>query len=124
MNISTAFPSKYLRAADLPEGAAPILTIDHVAIEEVGQDREARPVIYFTGKQKGMVCNKTNARAIAAIAGDDETDHWSGVQVQLYVAIVSYQGEDVEALRVRAPKRPAPPKPKPAPVADDGDVPF
>ena len=126
MNINAAFPSRYLKAADLGD-ATPIVTIDRVAVEEVGQEREHRPVVYFVGKQKGVVLNKSNAAAIAQLAGP-ETEEWPGTQVQLYVAMVSFRGEEVEAIRIRAP-RPvaAAPKPKPQPVNEPlsaDEIPF
>jgi hypothetical protein len=126
MNINTAFPSKYLKAADLGE-ATPVVTISHVDMELMpGDAKEMRPVAFFEGKQKGVVLNRTNSNAIAQIAGSPETDDWAGVQVQLYVAIVSFKGEEVEAIRVRAPRVAAKPKPKPAPVAepDEDSTPF
>lgn len=126
MNINTAFPSKYLKAADLGD-ATPVVTISHVDMELMpGDARETRPVCYFEGKQKGVVLNRTNSNAIAQVAGSPETDNWAGVQVQLYVAIVSFKGEEVEAIRIRAPRVAAKPKPKPAAVEPDDleDAPF
>jgi hypothetical protein len=123
MDINKAFPSQWLTAGDIGE-AAPIVTISHVEFKEVGQAKEVKPVLFFEGKQKGMVCNKTNAKTIAQIAGDSDTDNWAGTRVQLYVAVVSFQGEEVEALRVRVPK--TAPKPKPEPAADltADEIPF
>lgn len=112
MNINTTFPSKFLKASDLA-GTTPTVTISHVSVEEVGRQKESLPVVYFAGKEKGCVLNKTNGRMIASIAGTDETDEWVGVAVQLYTAMVEFQGESVEAIRVRAPKKAAP---KPVPV--------
>jgi hypothetical protein len=39
-------------------------------------------VVYFQGKQKGLVTNKTNANNIAALYGDD-TDDWIGQKIML-----------------------------------------
>jgi hypothetical protein len=125
MNINAAFPSKYLKAADLGD-AQPIVTISHIELEKMpGDKNETRPVVYFEGKSKGVVLNLTNSKAIASIAGTPETDDWAGIQVQLYVAEVSFKSEMVEAIRIRAPKRaartaPAVAKPKP-PVEAESD---
>lgn len=127
MDVNAAFPSKYLKAADIGE-AKPTVVIDRVQMEAVGREQEQRPVVYFTGKSKGVVLNKTNAKAIAQIAGTAETDDWSGVRVQLFVSMVDYGGESVEAIRVRAPKpasAPAPkPQPEPEPGVDEDPIPF
>lgn len=124
MDINKAFPSQWLTAGDIGD-ATPIVTISHVEFKEVGQTKDIKPVLFFEGKQKGMVCNKTNAKTIAQISGSQDTDDWAGTRVQMYVAMVSFQGEEVEALRVRLPKTvAAKPKPAPAEVADEDAIPF
>jgi len=105
MRISEAFPSNYLRATDL-QGKNVTAIIDRVELEEIGG--EHKPVIYFRGKEKGLVCNKTNANNIAAAYGDD-TDGWTDGEIVLFPAMVDFQGRTVEAIRVRVPpRRPAP----------------
>lgn len=124
MNINDAFPSHYLKASDLGE-AQPVVTIDRVEVEPVGRGKEMKPVVYFAGKQKGMVLNKTNSKKIAEIASSPDTDDWRGVEIKLFTTEVDFQGETVEAIRVKAPLA-TKAKPKPAPVTEDVDesVPF
>lgn len=103
MKISGAYPSKYLKAADLGDRSLTV-TIDKVAMENVGQEggaEEFKPVLYFQGKQKGLVLNKTNAEAIAYVYGD-ETDVWSGKAVEIFTMMVSYQGRMTPGIRIRA----------------------
>ena len=114
MNVNDVFPSKYIKSSDLG-GATPTVTISRVSIEEVGQSKDRRPIIYFEGKEKGCVINKTNAKAVTKIAGSAEMDEWIGTRVQLFVTTVEFQGDQVDAIRIRAPK--IVPKPAPAPVA-------
>jgi arabinogalactan endo-1,4-beta-galactosidase len=127
MRISDAFPSEFLKAADL-QGRTITLTISHVEMTEIGRDE--RPVLFFKGKEKGLVLNKTNATNIATVYGDD-TDDWAGGEVTLYEAMVDYQGKTVPAIRVRVPPRkPAataqgqPPREQRAPAPVDDDIPF
>jgi len=102
MRISNAFPSDYLKAADL-QGRAVTVTMSHVDMREIGG--EPKPILYFKGKEKGMVLNKTNAGKIAEMFGDD-TDDWEGGEVILYEAMVDFQGKTVAAIRVRlAPRK-------------------
>jgi arabinogalactan endo-1,4-beta-galactosidase len=101
MQISTAFPSEYLRAADL-QGKQVRVVIDRVELREVGNDGEHKPVLFFKDKDKGVVLNKTNATVIADAYGDD-TDDWGGQDVVLFSAIVSFQGKNVNAIRLRVP---------------------
>jgi hypothetical protein len=77
-----------------------VLTIDRVEIAEM-QDGNRKPCLYFQEQDKGLVLNRTNANAIAAIHGDD-TDAWSGHRVQLISVPVEFQGKQVDAIRIRA----------------------
>jgi hypothetical protein len=118
MRISAAFPSTYLKAADLQGRTVPV-AIDRVELEEIGG--EHKPILYFQGKEKGLVLNKTNANNIAAVYGDD-TDDWIGGGIQLFPTMVDFQGRSVEAIRVRvAPRKAASaPQPKPASMPQNG----
>lgn len=125
MNINDAFPSKYLKASDIDGN--PTVEIAQVVEEEVGRDKEMRPVLYFHGSEKGIILNKTNANNIAKLYGF-ETDDWAGKKVMLGTQYVDFQGQSVEAIRVYPPKRQSANAPlgtsparqsRPAP-ADDG----
>ena len=107
MNINSAFPSKYLKAADAEDGDL-LLTIKKVTIETVGQapKTEEKLVVYFDEQSKGMVLNKTNARMIAKIAKSEDTDDWKGTKVRVIATEVEFQGDLVMSLRVRDIKRP------------------
>lgn len=123
-NINDAFPSKYLKGSDL-KGAEPVVTIDRVDFEPVGREREMKAVIYFAGKEKGLVLNKTNATKITQIAGSPQTEDWSGIRLKLYVAEQEFGGETYEVVRVKnAPAQGAarPAAPAPPPVAAEGEL--
>ena len=124
-NINDAFPSNYIKASDL-KGGQPVVTIDRIEFEPVGQAREMKPILYFAGKEKGLVLNKTNAKNITHLVGSSETDDWIGCSIKLYATNVEYQGDTVEAIRVKAAPpngRPVAPPPPP-PDIDDSDIPF
>jgi hypothetical protein len=124
-NINDAFPSNYLKASELG-GQQPTVTIDRVEFETVGKEKELKPVVYFAGKDKGLVLNKTNAKNIAGLVGSYETDEWVGFRIRLYATHVEFNGETVETIRIKA----APPSGAvAAPVArqmavDGEDIPF
>ena len=114
IRVSAAFPSNYLKAADL-QGRHVAVVIASVVMEDVGDDH--KPVVYFRGTQKGVVLNKTNANNIAVLYGDD-TDAWIGQPVTLFPAMVDFQGRSVEAIRIMGQKQPARPPATPnTPVA-------
>lgn len=114
MDINEQFPSKYLKAADL-KGREVTVTIARIDMETIGQGGEKpKPVLYFVGKEKGVVMNKTNAMNIAAGYGP-ETEAWHNMPVVLFPVWVDFQGKSTEAIRIR----PATRKPAPKAVTED-----
>ena len=85
MNINDTFPStsNFLKKEDLPKPAK--VKISDIDLMEFDQDgkKQAKLVLEFEGKEKKLACNKTNARTIAAMLGD-ETDNWIGKEITLY----------------------------------------
>ena len=49
----------------------------------------------------------TKFDAIAMIAKSDDTENWAGVQVVLELGQANYQGKLVDAINIRAPRRPS-----------------
>ena len=94
-HIDEAFPSKYVRASDLRNKPARVV-ISNLVYETI--DNKRKLIMFFQGKEKGLVLNKTNATAIATVYGQD-TDDWIGGELELYPTMVDYQGKQVEALR-------------------------
>lgn len=135
---SEQYPSKYLKADDLPAGRELRLTIDYVERQAMPDDTAAeKPVIYFVGKQKGLVLNVTNGNEIASVLGDD-MDLWQGKPVVMYRTTTLFAGRRVGAIRLRAVGTAEAPPPQPAPVrtltreevqtevaaGGDDDIPF
>lgn len=118
MHIDEAFPSKYLKASDL-QGRNVNVKMGRAEVEKIGEDKKL--ILYFQGKEKGMVLNKTNANNIASIYGGD-TDDWYGKEITLFEAMVDFQGKTVPALRVRAPRRDAAPARAPQRQMVDADA--
>ncbi len=103
MRINDAFPSRFLKAADL-NGRKVLLRMSHVEMEDVagtGPD-STKPVLYFKGKKKGLVLNVTNANTIEEAYGRD-TDKWEDRQIELYPTETEFQGKVVPCLRIRIP---------------------
>jgi hypothetical protein len=121
MKIGDAFPSKFLKASDLQDRPVTV-TMEHVGLEDVG-DSDRKPVLYFKGRSKGLVLNKTNSRTIAGAYGDD-TDAWQGKPLTLFPAMVDFRGDTVEAIRVRVPPASRSTAPRPRPERDDPRTSF
>jgi len=124
MNINTAFPSKYLKVADLDDKKIR-LTIATVEMEKVDTKKPEQPVLYFRGQKKGLVLNVTNKNTLCKIYGE-ETDAWAGQPIVLAPKETEYQGDVVPCIRLEKPaaaqteKKPLPPA---ADVPDD-EIPF
>jgi hypothetical protein len=104
-NINDIFPSRYLKAHEL-KGHTPTVTIDRVALEQVrGKLKtETKAVVYFRGKTKGLLLNKTNAQSIAQIAGSAVTEQWVGRAIALFATTATFGKETHEVIRVQAPQ--------------------
>ena len=114
VNINTIFQSSFLKASDLDDKPH-LATVTHVTLEDM-TDGERKLCVHFEEWEKGLLLNKTNANNIAGFCGP-ETDGWIGKKIVMLPTMVDFQGKSVEAIRVRAPKTPAP---KPAgPVESD-----
>lgn len=100
MKLDDAFPSKFLKASDLPEEGTITVTIEQVAMAEVGMDKQRKLVINFEEQDKAMICNQTNAKTIAKVTGSRDTDEWIGKQIRLHRADVEFKGDMVESIRV------------------------
>lgn len=136
MKASDVFPGKYLKAVDLGT-STPVVVIAKVVMEKITDD-ETKPVVYFVGKEKGVVLNKTNFNTIEEITGEPDTDHWKGSRIMLITAKVEFQGKRVLGIRIEPPPsaaRPAgtlkrvgkpapPPEPEPEPDVDEADEPI
>jgi len=132
MKLNEVFSGNYLKADDL-QGRTARVTISKVEVKEF--DDGNKIVLHFQGKDKQLVCNRTNCSIIAENLGTQETDEWTGQTVQLMVKRVEFQGKLVPAIRVvLEDKKPAVAAPKAAPAPqpaapesspiDDSDVPF
>lgn len=127
-NINDAFPSKYIKATDL-KGTEPVVAIDRVEYEAVGREKDRKAVVYFQGKEKGLVLNKTNAMKIVQLSGSGDTDDWNGFRIKIYATETEFAGETVECIRIKAAGNgkamaakalpEAPPKLPPMKVAND-----
>lgn len=99
----------FLGSWDVPDGSDLILTIDHVARDDVKNDRgtEKKLTLHFREREyKPMICNVTNAKAISKAHNSTNVADWENKKISIYKATISAFGETTECLRVRdyAPK--------------------
>ena len=103
-----AMGARFLAAEDLdPGGKEPTLTITKVSIEE-GHDVVNNAVkelvsVSFEETPRLLALNKTNARAIALLAGTGRMEAWPGTRIKLVRARTKAFGKEVDCLRVKKP---------------------
>lgn len=103
MKVSEAFPSSYLKADDLQDRDVAVV-IASWEYEQVGDDPKKKVILSFQGKQRKMICNKTNCNRIAYLYGD-EMDGWIGKEIVLTSEFVEFQGQSRKGLRVKPPNK-------------------
>jgi hypothetical protein len=94
MDIRTVLVGEYIAAVEIGD-KRPTVTIDRVekrriasvAMEGEQSKEKDRAVVFFQGKDRGWVLNKTNALSLAAMFGN-ETEAWKGKRVTLYAELV------------------------------------
>jgi hypothetical protein len=141
MKRSERFPSRFVKAADLPQGGK-VVRIDRLEMEEVGQgkDKEIKPVLYFKNATKVLVLNSTNDEQIGKLLGSDDDRDWGGGKICLYPTVTKFGKDMVDCIRIRAvdgeakeaktkttesdaeSENPAPSESRPLPSKDESDV--
>lgn len=119
------FDKEHLGSWDL-DGRDVTVTIERV-IQGKAKNKDGetkKPLIKFRGKEKGLLCNMTNGRTIAAMYGTDVSE-WAGKRVTLYPTTTSVSGQTVDCIRVRPgiPKGKDTPPPPPREDGDDSPTP-
>ena len=101
MNINDfATGGKTLKAADLQGRTLQVTILDCTAMEfnEKGTMVQ-KPVLWFQGKEKGLVLNVTKRQLLTEAYGA-ETDYWRGKRVSLRPTKTSYEGKIVDAIEL------------------------
>lgn len=97
----TMFDKNHIGAWDL-NGKECTVIIEDVKAGSVGHGKKTdrKPIVRMRGKKKTWLLNVTNARAIAAMYGND-TRAWVGKAVTIYPTMADFGGKPVDAIRVR-----------------------
>ena len=96
----TMFDRDYIGAWDLPHDAT--VTIAKVEAKKIRNKSNAntKPILHFVGKEKELVCNKTNGKTIAAMYGTD-VEKWIGKRITMYATTTTFGPDTVDCIRVR-----------------------
>lgn len=114
MKVTDYLGGNYLSAPHL-RGHRLEVTIREVEATTIGGVDKL--VVYFHGKQKGLVLNKSNLKTLVGIFGEETAD-WLGKSIELFTVKTEYQGDSVEGIRVGEVKK------QPPPDSHDDEIPF
>jgi hypothetical protein len=123
MRKGDAFPTTYYNAKDVLSSGPILRTIDHAAMEQVGEgaNKKEKLVAHFKEPNaKLLVVTSTKYDAISLIAQSDDTEDWPGVKIVLEPGKASFQAKLVDSINIRAPRKPASQK-VPAPAFAEPD---
>jgi len=103
----------YLKAAHLKTAIVPV-TVDRIEFQTVHPRpgvEEIKPVMYFAGKQKGLILTSTNQDFLRANFGDEIAASY-GKSVTLRAVTKRIAGRDVDTILIGlSTVQPAPEKP-------------
>lgn len=128
--------SQWLKAADL-KGTKPIVQIATATVEENTYNGETKKqiVLTFTGKDKKLGLNFTNANRIGQLFETTDITKWPGRSIRLYTDTTKMNtGQTVPCIRVfpdlpeqdafAAPEQQFSGTPPPAQAVTEDDIPF
>jgi hypothetical protein len=99
VNYDDFHSSKFLGAADLG-GTSHVVQIERITREQM-QDGKVKPAVHFAGRQKALLCNKTNWGTLGAAFGKD-LNSWVGRSVELFAMPCQGPNGLTQGIRVRA----------------------
>ena len=126
-DVRQMFDSAYVGNWDL-QGRDVVVVIARIVPGELAKagtsKKDKAPIIFFEGREKGMVLNKTNMKIIGGIVGSFKVKDWIGHAITLYPTTCQFGPNTVDCIRVR-PVAPKGRNGKTPPVASppDDDVP-
>jgi hypothetical protein len=102
----TSSGSQFVKSEEVKAGPQSF-TVDSVEAAETPDKKPALQLVFTGGKK--LTLNKTNARVMAGLLGDD-TDAWKGKKVVVsFDPTVMYAGKMIGGIRIRPQGAPAQP---------------
>jgi hypothetical protein len=125
--VSGLYPDKWVSAGDL-RGQSVLVTVESISVENVRQANggdEPRVILSFVGKQKRLICNKTQALALSKITGTDHFTDWRGATIMLVAGLASNGRQTIGIFPAPTPTFGGQPAQAPDPEPDpDPAIPF
>jgi hypothetical protein len=131
--LDEAFPSRFLKAADLggKSRIVEIIAAEQEDLKDMQGKQQKKTVVYFRGMKKSLPLNKTNFEALIRITGEADSNDWVSHSALIYPTTTEMAGKTVACIRfdevpAKPAKKTAPPKAAAAEEEDEdaGDADF
>jgi hypothetical protein len=103
-----AFPDRFLRGSDLK---GPTITTINEAVMQVVKDYKSgemvEKVVLHFDTCSPLILTYDNFCAVADLSGEEDSENWHGVAVELHPVTMLIGGKEVVAVRIRAPNAPS-----------------
>lgn len=103
-NVNDTFPRPFLHYDDLDRPGGYTLLISGVEVKQFAKnprkpdgEKIYKPVLSFDFAKKKLICNATQARTIAKIAGSGDYSKWEGVKI-IVMRGLSHNGKNTIAI--------------------------
>ena len=116
-DLSELYAGKYYKAADV-ENKPFKATISRVGIEKMQGDGRSKAVLYFEGRDRGVVLNGSRHDAVCQIAKSNNSDDWVGCEVVVCAGTTNYAGKRVGCVEIKPPARKVSPEQQKAEVRE------
>jgi hypothetical protein len=104
VDVRSMYDSEYVAAWDL-QGKDQVVTIAKVVpgeLSKAGTSKKDRAaIVFFEGRAKGMVVNKTNRKLIGGIVGSFRAKSWVGARITIFPTTCQFGPNTVDCIRVR-----------------------
>ncbi len=98
--------SKFLKQEHVGKGLLlTVVGVEQRNVAKEDEEQEKKWCLLFEEEDKPLVMNQTNIQLAEMIFGSDDTDHWTGKKVVLYVdPTITFGSKVVGGIRMRKPK--------------------
>jgi hypothetical protein len=99
--LDEAFPSRFLKAADLSgkPRIVKIVAANEEDLKDLQGQQQKKTVVYFCGMKKSLPLNKTNFEALTRITGEDDSNDFPGHTVLMLPTKTEMAGKTVDCIR-------------------------
>ena len=104
-DYSDFYGGRFLKSEDIV-GKPFVGTIERVKGEKM-QDGRMRAVVYFEGREKGIVLNATRHRFVVGATKSKNSDDWIGLKIGVRAGVTDFGGKDVGCIEFGMPPRSA-----------------